>query len=1486
MQCPYCKTMNPAQARFCLACGRSLLNGIVCPRCFTLLPPHARYCIHCGEMLVMPQTAALSTSAPQALSGPLVTELVQPQLETATLAELAAPRPLADMLESLRVYLPEKAYEPLERRPSDLQLAAARDRLVALLKMAQTYLPLPVVLAPQPPGVPTGGMQRGTFLLGDMSGFTALSERLSQFGRRGAEMITTIINGLFKEMVGILYDHGGILLKFGGDALLGVFPADSEAQLPETALRAVQTAQAMQKGMEKFAAIDAAGETRALKLKCGISSGPYFAAHIGTRQSMAYVTTGHTVNHADEGQGYAEPGESILAQSTRDLLPDTVQVETRAENYYVLRSAPSADGKASVPSLDIAFEGDLMMQITTLVNRLDRIAPYLPAELIPRIVTNPSDDPDVVLISPDHRQVTVMFANYLGISDLIDDLGESHPEVITQHFNNYFVQMADVVERYEGAVARMDQYTVGDRLVIFFGAPRAHEDDPVRAVYAALDMQDAMREHFAALQTPAGIYRFRQRIGINTGQLFAGNVGAPNLRQEYTLMGDDINMAARLMSKSEWDTVFISKKTRDRVIAFFELESRGDLKVKGKEILIPTFAVKGRREEIGRIRGLESGDSPFTGRGAVLDTLKTCGQNLLSAQRGQIVSIIGDSGTGKSRLTQEFRNWLLAQEGADQILWLRGHALSFSEKVSYWLAVQVLRETLLLKSDASEDDVLFTLWERGEELLGKEIAREAVPFLADLMGLKLEGEWARWVRGLSPEIRQKQTFWAAREFFIAAAKQRPTVIALDDLHWADEASLALFNDLLEVTVQTPLMFILISRKQAQNDCERLRERATTEFPHRHTEISLLPLSSEESGELLARLLPGAAFSNEALQEILDKASGNPFYLEEVVRALIESQSVIPDPAHPGQWRVTAEIENLAVPATLEGAIISRIDRLTENARRALQVASVIGRSFEMRILARLTEAETELGSWLAQLERDDLIRPVGQTAQTTYIFPNALVQEVVYDNLIVTRRQEFHRQVGEAIERMLAERVSDSTDRLTADLDGDGVPEQGSELLAYHFSRSDDPQRAMIYLERAGRKAQAEFANDTAIQHYTDLLERLGESEEWWEKRFEILLRRQRVFGIRGLEDKRETDLETLRALAVAHQDEQRRSDVLNDLVDLYNATSRYDLAEQTAHEALELKTQMGDRKGQAAALYKLGVLHYYRGDYDLSAQTLEQAAGLQRTIEDAEGEAWSVMYLGMIHFVSGRYSDAARMHERAFQLAQARHDGLQVGIHLTNSARVLTRLGRYDEALNKFEQSYQMKIRVGDRMGQGFNLYGIGQIHNYRGQYEKAEMALQEALKVRQQIDDQRGISYCLDGLGQVALGQKNFEQAHDYFQQAHKLHSQLGLKAEMIEDLSFIGQAFLGLGQLEEAQNISRRALDQLIEQGDVPGEEHEIWLNHFRILAAQQSPAAGDMLQKTYQIMIQQADRISDPADRESFLSQVGINREIMAAIQDHS
>jgi tetratricopeptide (TPR) repeat protein len=721
------------------------------------------------------------------------------------------------------------------------------------------------------------------------------------------------------------------------------------------------------------------------------------------------------------------------------------------------------------------------------------------------------------------------------------------------------------------------------------------------------------------------------------------------------------------------------------------------------------------------------------------------------------------------------------------------------------------------------------------------------------------------------------------------------------------------ENLLAVTDAAPLMFCLIFRERHDKGCWRLRDRAAADYSHRYTEVALDRLGPADSRQLLYQLAPGAGFGPELEAEILDKTAGNPFYLEEVIRSLIASGALVRDDAAAAReglaqyWRVTDRAGEIAVPDTLQGAILARIDRLTEDARQALQMAAVIGRRFEAQVLRGLTEAESEMERLLAQLERSDLIEAAVPEIQgfapevqgfvpevqgfahevqgsapkvqgsapevqgsaldpkPVYAFPDALVQEVAYESLLVQRREEFHRRVGITLEKLLA-----------------GREEQSCELLAHHFGRSNDRPRAIRYLDMAAREAQKKFANETAIEHDRQILALLDDDEAHWQERFEVLSRRQHVLGLIGRQAEREADLKAMLDLAVAHGSDRRLADVKNEMADLYQWTGRYTEAEEVAREALVRHTDLDNPAGRAAALHQLGVLHYYRGDYDVARAALEQGVLLRQQTDDTTGEAWSTMYLGMIHFFQGDYARAGELHGRALETARAHQDWYHEGIYLTNAARVALRLGEYDRAIEQFEQSLEMKRRVGDRNGQGFSLNQLGLTCAYLERYAQAEEALRASLALREEIHDERGVAYCLHGLGMAALGQGQAAVAVDLFQQAQERMTELGLKAERIVALSFLGRAQLAQGDVESAAEASHHALTLLSEQKSVE-EVQQVYLNHYLIMnVAGDTRAAQSALDAAYKVMMEQAERIGDQEERARFLAQVKVNREIQAVM----
>ncbi len=1430
MQCSECGAANPAKARFCMHCGVSLVARFVCAQCFTDLPTSANYCFHCGARV---QRVNRPSGADQLAAAPRVD----------------APVPIEDLLPALRGYLSNLLYEPLERVPTERDLLNARDHLEHVLETAKTYLPRPVKKNPQPPGVPTGGMAQGTFLFVDVTGFTPLGERLSKLGQAGAERMTAIMNDLFHELVSILKEQRGTLLKFGGDALLALFDDDN---MQVSALRAVQTAFAMQAMMKQFEAVEAAGETSPLLIKCGLSSGEYFSAHVGTKRNMIYMTSGLTVNDAELAEDAAASGEIIAAISTYDLVSDYVNAVERKEGFLHLTSLSTLPPLEAHPEsvLDTDLPTEPSAAIAYLVQRLDRLTPYLADHLVPRMVQNPHD----IEIVPDHRPVTVIFVNYAGLGELIAEIGRTQPELIVRQLQNYMVQMVHIVERYGGSLARMDQYAVGDRLVIFFGAPKAHEDDPVRAVHTALDMQDAMQQAFASLKTSDGHeYSFRQRIGINTGYLFAGNIGATDLRQEYTLMGDDINMAARLMSNAKWDDILISGQTQAPTEAAFNTENIGTIQVKGKEKLVPAYRVLERRpqvlEQIGAVRGSET---PLIGRAEPIQTLLKSAERVING-RGQVVCVIAESGLGKTRLAREFKHALDVP-----VTWLDAQGLSFSEHVSYWLIAQLIYDVLGLTEEADSATKYQLLQERGITLLGSNLAQEALPFIANL--LDLDGESVGGVKALPPRARQKQTFWAVRQFFQATGERKPTIIAIDDLHWSDEASVIMLEDLLAISDYTPVMFLFLFRPMRDSHAWTLRESIESQYPHRYVEVQLSPLPESEGKQLLAAHLPGAEFSPNDMQNLLAKVAGNPLYIEEVARVLIDEGAVAPDQADPGRWIVMQELTNIHVPDSLHGAIIARMDRLTEDVRQALQMASVIGRRFQLQLIRNVAGAESELDSWLAELERYDMIRAL---ERSFYNFADTLVQEVAYDSLLLQRRREFHKRIGETLEATFK-------DDLAAN----------SETLAYHFSRSSDRDKALHYLMLAGASARDRFANETALRYYQQVLAIIDErdsAEAHWQTIFEVLKQRQRIYSVMGKQAEREADLQEMLHLLDGRSDTLRRADTLNEMADFYQWTGKYDQALGVGRESLTLAREVGSQLEQADALHQIGVVEYYRGDYTASAPALQEAAELRQALDDPAGESWSELYLTMISFKEGNYSEALAHNIKALEAAKERQDWMLMGIHLNNAGRIYHRLGEYGTALRHFMRSLELRSRVGDRTGEGFTLYGIGLVQAYLGNYGDAQTAFQQSLDIRQAIDDERGQSYSIYGLGLAAKGLGQFAEAQSFLEKAEVIQAKLGLKGERATTLSVLAEVLLESGRIERALSVSAEAA-ALVDEGAQAEEAQGIYLTHYRILNRLGRPEALPFLEKAHAALQAQADAITDQQKRKIFLSNVRINRQL--------
>ena len=552
-------------------------------------------------------------------------------------------------------------------------------------------------------------------------------------------------------------------------------------------------------------------------------------------------------------------------------------------------------------------------------------------------------------LTGERKPVTALFADVVGSTALAEGMD---PEDWTAMINEAFDLMSRAVFRYEGTIAQLQ----GDAMLAFFGAPVAHEDDPERAILAALDMVEATDEFARQLRATQNV-GFRIRAGINSGPVMVGNVGS-DLRFEYTALGDAVNVAARMQTAAEPGTVLITEMTRRLTGDAFDVDDLGGIEVKGKSEPVHAYRVVGRKSAPGRRRGLASVglDSPMVGRDEALQRLTS----LLDVARGghgRVAFVVGEPGIGKSRLLAELKLVALApgdDRAAPLTSWVEGRCLSYGRNMPYHLLIDLVRSILGLTFADAGKDGRAALDRRLGELEGTQSAEAAdsAPYLASLLGLPLRPDEVERTM-LEPEVLQGRYVAAMIRLLRGLAVAGPVVLVCEDLHWADPASVDVVRLVMPLVTELPIVLVGAMRGERDSPGWVLKDQARELFGERLTEIALEPLGEDDSRALVANLLEVESLPEPVRVAIMTRAEGNPFFVEEVVRMLIEQGVIV---ARGDRWVATEEVSSVDIPENLHGLLLARIDQLPDDAKRSLRIAAVIGRQFPVRVLERVVGA--------------------------------------------------------------------------------------------------------------------------------------------------------------------------------------------------------------------------------------------------------------------------------------------------------------------------------------------------------------------------------------------------------------------------------------------------------------------------------------------------------------------------------------------------
>ena len=889
----------------------------------------------------------------------------------------------------------------------------------------------------------------------------------------------------------------------------------------------------------------------------------------------------------------------------------------------------------------------------------------------------------------DRRLVTVLFADLAGFTALAESLD---PEEVRALQTDLFRELSGAIERYDGFVEKF----VGDAVMAVFGAPHAHEDDPERALHAAL----LMHERVAALSErwERRVHRpLALHVGVNTGPVVAGTIGSAS-GSAYAVTGDTVNTASRLQAAASAAETFVSPSTHQLTDHAFLMAPAGEITMKGKSQPLAVFRLEGARAIRRSGRGLQALglSAPMVGRTAELGQMVSAFDEMLRS-RAQVVSLTGEAGVGKSRLLQE---WLATLEAGRRLSVSVRHAVCSSlGEQPYAVFAAFFREAYGV---ASGDSLAVARQKLAAGLAALGGEEEETATIASLLGYVLGVEAADRFRHVEPEQLKRQIFLAMRRLIERRLQHGPVVLTVENLHWADAVSMELLQVVLDRLADQPLMLVATCRPGAE-----LRTLATPRAAR--TEIRLMALSPVESETLLAAYLGEsiAGMPPRLRHLVLARASGQPFYLEEILRGLIAAGVLVRGETG---WTCTTGAAAADVPPTIHGLLLARVDRLPDGTRHALQEAAVLGPVFDAALLREVASHPDALTTALEQLRAADFVEDAagladdgvagvpGPPRARRYRFTNALLQEVAYQSLLLRHRTELHARAGQVLEGMVGERPQRLED---------------IEALARHWNLGGDRRKAARLLVTAGDWARGLYANEDAVLHYERALDALAQSEA---APGEVALVRERLGDILAPLGRRAAALahyEAVRAATAAAGERSARARLERKLAILAWDAGDRPAAAVRLRAGLELMEGQAEHIELAHLYHEIGRQAFRNGDNEGAVAWAERAlsqaerlaaapAGpdapgdVDRPAEVASAMTQAYNTLGVALARMGRFQEAVGHIERSLAVAEA-HGLMQAACRGYTNLGVLYSTLDPKRAIDTCVRGLEMAKKIGD---------------------------------------------------------------------------------------------------------------------------------------------------------------------------------------------
>jgi class 3 adenylate cyclase/tetratricopeptide (TPR) repeat protein len=1031
---------------------------------------------------------------------------------------------------------------------------------------------------------------------------------------------------------------------------------------------------------------------------------------------------------------------------------------------------------------------------------------YTPPHLTEKILTARA------ALEGERKQVTVLFADLKGSTELIASLD---PEAARRLLDPALHLMMEAVHRYEGTVNQV----LGDGIMALFGAPVAHEDHAARACYAALAMQAALQRYAEEVRRTQGL-AVQMRVGLNAGEVVVRAIGN-DLHMDYSAVGQTTHLAARMEQLATPGSILLTATTLRLVEGLVRVNALGPVPVKGLAEPVEVFELVGvttvrRRLQAAVARGL----SRFVGRDHELESLQQALQQA-GAGHGQMVAVVGEAGVGKSRLVYEFvhshrtRGWLV----------LESASVSYGKATPYFPVLDLLRRYCHVED--GDDARTIRAKVTGQVLTLDAALQEAIPALLSLLdALPDDSPFLK----LDPPQRRQRTLDALKRILLRESQVQPLVLVFEDLHWIDTETQALLDSLVE-SLPTARTFLLVNYRP--------------EYQHGwgnktyYTQLRLDPLPPASANELLQALLGDDASLAPLTQLLIARTQGNPFFLEESVRTLVETQVLV---GERGAYCLAKALPGIQVPATVQAVLAARLDRLPPAEKQLLQTAAVIGTEVSLPLLQAIAELpEGTLHHGLAHLQAAEFLYETYLFPECIYTFKHALTHEVAYGSLLQERRQGLHARVAAGLEGLYTDRLDEQVER-----------------LAHHALRGEVWDKAVTYCQQSGTRASDRAAFREAVIYFEQALQALAHLPKPGDTRglaIDLRLALRGPVFVLGEYRRCLALLGEAEALARAFDDRARLGRVLAGMTSILRVTGDHDGAIAAGQQAFELAVALGESALQMEAAYRLGQAYYAIGDFGRAVELLRQnveaadrESGTPRTAFRIQSQAMLARasstlgafaegrrhgeealrlatlagrgqtpivahgYLGELYLAQGDLEQAIRVLEPGLALCRAAGDRDFLRVIATALGPAYALQGRLEEGRVLLEEGISESLRTGGVLALASRVAWLSEVCRLAGRGEEAWQHARQALDLARQHKECGNEALALHQLGVVYAhaSPPDAVQAEAYYQQALVLAEALGMRPLQAHCHRSLGMLYAKTGQQEQARTELAAAID----------------------------------------------------------------------------